>query len=171
MTWFVRTWCSWFAAMTRRRWTRPWCPPSLATSPPGPPPSPSSTTARSTKNVSKRRLCWNMCVFLWFIEDYYFGGMDWGNKNDNMAHHGTEEPPVYNPNNINTKVDDSWFLKYDRINSLAYYSLHFSMETMTGWLQSRTWVGSISSSQIVWRNTRWKEGHELKHNKYLCLII
>ena len=32
--------------------------------------------------------------------------MDWGNKNDNMDHHGTEEPPVYNPKNINTKVED-----------------------------------------------------------------
>ena len=47
--------------------------------------------------------------FRWFLEDYYFGGMDWGNKNDNMAHHGTEEPPVYNPNNINTKVENLWF--------------------------------------------------------------
>jgi len=46
-------------------------------------------------------------------QDYYFGGMDWGNKNDNMAHHGTEEPPVYNPNHINTKLalfygDNDW---------------------------------------------------------------
>merc|ERR1711971_403911 len=53
-----------------------------------------------------------------------------------MAHHGTEEPPVYNPNHINTK-------------------LHFFTETMTGSQLSRTWVGFISSLQTPWKNTRF----------------
>ena len=166
MTLFVRTWCSLFAAMTRPRWTRPWCPPSTATSPPGPQPPPSSIMGRSTKNVSSHRLCWEiwLAVFRWFLEDYYFGGMDWGNKNDNMAHHGTEEPPVYNPKNINTKVEDPWF-SFQLLIFWHIFSLHFSMETMTGWQQSRTWVGFISSSQIVLRTTRWNCRQILKRDK------
>ena len=94
----------------------------------------------------------NEAAYRWFLEDYYFGGMDWGSKADNMAHHGTEEPPIYNPNNINTKV---------RIVSIIYiymndntFSLPFSMATMTGWQKSMTWVGCTSSSKMSWSITR-----------------
>ena len=33
-----------------------------------------------------------------------FAGLDWGNDEKNIAHHGTPEPPVYDLRNVNTKV-------------------------------------------------------------------
>ena len=121
---------------------------------------------QKTWAMSSHRLCWEilLTVFRWFLEDHYFGGMDWGNANDNIAHHGTEEPPVYNLKNINTKVEDPWF-SFQLLIFWHIFSLHFSMETMTGWQQSRTWVGFISSSQIVLRTTRWNCRQILKRDK------
>lgn len=34
-----------------------------------------------------------------------FMGFDWGNDEDNEAHHGQKEPPLYNLENVNAKVD------------------------------------------------------------------
>ena len=33
-----------------------------------------------------------------------FAGLDWGNDEKNILHHGTPEPPVYDLHNVNTKV-------------------------------------------------------------------
>ena len=37
-------------------------------------------------------------------QEYYFGGLDWGNDRDNEFHHGSKTPPIYDPHQINTKV-------------------------------------------------------------------
>jgi len=37
-----------------------------------------------------------------------FGGMDWGSKRKNQAHHGTNHPPEYDLRNVNTKVALFW---------------------------------------------------------------
>ena len=33
-----------------------------------------------------------------------FEGMDWGDDERNMQHHGSTTPPTYNLRNVNTKV-------------------------------------------------------------------
>ena len=33
-----------------------------------------------------------------------FGGLDWGDDEKNILHHGTAEPPTYDLQNVNTKV-------------------------------------------------------------------
>ena len=33
-----------------------------------------------------------------------FGGLDWGDDEKNILHHGTAEPPTYDLQKVNTKV-------------------------------------------------------------------
>ena len=51
--------------------------------------------------------CWCWCswsCWCWFSYSERFAGLDWGNDEKNIAHHGTPEPPVYNLRDVNTKV-------------------------------------------------------------------
>ena len=41
-------------------------------------------------------------VTLYILER--FGGLDWGDDEKNILHHGTAEPPTYDLQNVNTKV-------------------------------------------------------------------
>ena len=41
-------------------------------------------------------------VTLYILER--FGGLDWGDNEKNILHHGTAEPPTYDLQNVNTKV-------------------------------------------------------------------
>ena len=41
-------------------------------------------------------------VTLYILER--FGGLDWGDDEKNILHHGTAEPPIYDLQNVNTKV-------------------------------------------------------------------
>merc|ERR1711953_826988 len=42
------------------------------------------------------------------IKHKRFAGLDWGNDEKNIAHHGTPEPPVYNLRDVNTKIALFW---------------------------------------------------------------
>jgi len=42
------------------------------------------------------------------IKHKRFAGLDWGNDEKNILHHGTPEPPVYDLHNVNTKVALFW---------------------------------------------------------------
>ena len=41
-------------------------------------------------------------VTLYILER--FGGLDWGDDEKNILHHGTAEPPTYDLQKVNTKV-------------------------------------------------------------------
>ena len=47
--------------------------------------------------------CWCSCSCSCSCSER-FAGLDWGNDEKNIAHHGTPEPPVYNLRDVNTKV-------------------------------------------------------------------
>merc|ERR1712172_357085 len=42
------------------------------------------------------------------IKHKRFAGLDWGNDEKNILHHGTPEPPTYDLRNVNTKVALFW---------------------------------------------------------------
>jgi len=42
------------------------------------------------------------------IKHKRFGGLDWGDDEKNIFHHGTAEPPTYDLQNVNTKVALFW---------------------------------------------------------------
>jgi len=57
--------------------------------------------------------------------DYYFGGMDWGSDRDNEMHHGTKNPPIYDPHQINTKIalfygNNDWLAAEIDVEHLAF---------------------------------------------------
>ena len=102
--------------------------------------------------------------------------MDWtGHKDDNnMNHHGTEEPPVYNPNHINTKVKDTLFLKhmyfnmYSRILQLALFygdNDWLAAEMDVSWLYFQ--LPNCVESYKVKRRTQAKTLQILMNTDYL----
>jgi len=60
------------------------------------------------------------------IKDDHFGGFDWGSKELNQAHHGSDLPPVYDLTQLNTKValfwgDNDWLVaKADLLRIIAH---------------------------------------------------
>ena len=65
-----------------------------------------------------------------FSSSGQFIGFDWGSAELNQLHHGADQPPVYDPSMINTKValfygNNDWLSAVEDVD-------HLSLELMTG---------------------------------------